>query len=483
MSFVAFIRCQVWHTLAFDSKCYIFILAPVNIKATITPAVAPGSGSPVRANAPSSIRSPEGQRLFGGQLANSLAGDLEGFTSAINDILQKLQTAPQMSQLLLTNTAGEIIAAVGNLVYAGVRYTNYFNELHVGNPLQTRDPQQSLFNANLDGSVSIGQNGWFDVHDPYDGNAAWIGTQFDTLLITGSTNNGSGLIRLQVTGHTLVTGNSCQVRNMQLAGVPNATGQWTVTAIDANHIDLQNSVWAGLFVAPANPSGINTSAPTIDRVLQVIGASSAGGLIELHTNVPHTYETGDRVNVPSAPGVPNAVGQWTVVVVDATHIKLTGSTFAGALTGNGTCLRYFSGVLAEQIAIGPSFQNYLLRGFADGSLRIRNATISLTAGSSSIVLDPSVPSIVLTASGGSTIVIDAATSNMIFTSSIGSIEINAITGQITIKNGASVTTASLNTAGALVATSLSIPGGVTGVVTSPFTSLTFTNGILTGYAP
>src|SRR5208282_4834519 len=138
-----------------------------------------------------------------------------------------------------------------------------------------------------------------------------------------------------------------------LYGVANANGTWVVTVIDANTVDLNGSIWSGPFVPLATiPAGLVTYQPTIDRVLQVIGAAGSGGLIELQTSVAHTYETGDRVNVPGVPGVSAATGQWTITVVDATHFTLDASAFSGAFTGNGTCLRYFAGVLAQTFATG-----------------------------------------------------------------------------------------------------------------------------------
>lgn len=274
--------------------------------------IAPGSISPLQLSSPDKIRNTAGQRLLGQQISQSLSTDLDNIRTQINTLNTKAQTPPTMSQLLLTNTQGQVVAAVGDLTYNGVRWTNWFSEIHVGNPLSTRDPSQSLFNANLDGSVTVGQNGWLNVHDYWKGNAAWIGTQFDTLPVTGAFSGPSGLIRLQVNKHTLATGNSVEVRNMQFAGVPNATGRWTITVIDANTVDLQGSVWAGSFVLPTAPGGIDTMAPTIDRMLQVTGCieTPGGTTIRLKFSVATGYQTGTAVTVADVGGIPNAAGQW-----------------------------------------------------------------------------------------------------------------------------------------------------------------------------
>lgn len=67
-------------------------------------------------------------------------------------------------------------------------------------------------------------------------------------VVSGAADNGSGLIRLTV-GSTSgwTTGD---IKAVQLVGgVPNATGNWTVTVVDGTHIDLQGSTWAGLYTS------------------------------------------------------------------------------------------------------------------------------------------------------------------------------------------------------------------------------------------
>lgn len=425
-----------------------------NIKATVSPLIPKGTPSPSRVNAPPSIRSPAGIKLLGGDLSNSLAGDIEGLAQTVNALHTAAQNPPSISQILLTNQQGQVTAAFGPVTYQGVQYLNFLSEAHFGDPLLTHDPTKALFNANLDGSVTIGENGWLEVLDPFGKDAAWIGTQFETLTVTGAVNNGAGLIRLTVTEHPLATGNKARVQFV--GGVSNATGIWTVTVIGANTLDLQASVWAGTY----------TSGGMIDRVLQISNVTNAAGLFRIKTSIAHGYEsgtsvdiqppgpggvpaalgqwiisvpatlavtgaanngaglirltvagqnftTGDRPQILNVGGVPNANGYFVVTVIDATHIDLqaslfagaytsggtvsflnanyfdlTGSTFAGAYTSGGTVLQYFAGMLAQTIAIGPSFQDYKLRAFPSGDLRIRNASIELSSNTGQIIIDP-----------------------------------------------------------------------------------------------
>lgn len=416
----------------------------MSLRATITPLIAAKAVAASRVNSPPSIRNESGRRLFGGDLANGLAGDLESLSQAINSLQSAAKIPQSLLQILLTDpTSGTVVAAFGAFAYQGVYYNNYLSEIHVGDPLGKHNPAEALFNANADGSVSIGQNGWLDIHDPFDGNAAWIGTQFDTLAITNAADNGAGLIRLTVAAHTLITGNTAQVRNMNLYGVPNADGMWTVTRIDANRFDLQGSTWAGAYLAPSAPAGIQTQTPTVDRVLQVTGAANNGaGLIRL-TVAAHAYETGDKVNIAGVGGVPNATGQWIVTFIDANNFDLKLSTWgASAYTTGGTSLRYFAGMLAQTFAIGDSFPNYKLRAFADGSLRIKNATISLVSANGSIVLDPTIPSIVVTKTAGGSVTIDGSVPSIAFVSAAGTVTIDASNASIVVRNAAAATVAS-----------------------------------------
>ena len=291
------------------------------------------------------------------------AVDLQNIKSSLDDIHSTLRNnAPSVQQILVTDATGRTIAAIGDFDYQGVITPNYFSEIHVGDPLNTGNPAQALFNA-VGNRVTVGQNGIVEVLDPFGNDAAWIGAQADVLPVTGASNNGSGLIRLTVVGHTLSTGDSVPVQGV--GGVPNTTGIFTVTNIGANTIDLQNSVFTGSY----------TSGGTVNRILHITGAANAAGLIRIQTAVAHTYVSGDEVNIVNVGGVPNATGQWVISVSDSTHFDLVGSTFAGGYTSGGICLRYLAGMLAQTIAIGPSFPNYKLRAFADGSLRITNAQI------------------------------------------------------------------------------------------------------------
>ena len=68
-----------------------------------------------------------------------------------------------------------------------------------------------------------------------------------TIAVTGAANNGSGLIRITSVAHGRATNDKVYVSGV--GGVPNATGGWIVSVIDANTIDLQGSTFAGAFTS------------------------------------------------------------------------------------------------------------------------------------------------------------------------------------------------------------------------------------------
>jgi hypothetical protein len=374
-----------------------------NLKATGPPLT---KGKPAVPSRPASITQIRNWRMPG---AETFARDFEGIVNAVNNLQQVTATTNQsIDQIRLTNAAGELVAAIGDFIYKGTQYTNYLSEIHVGDPLQKHDPSHALLNANTDGSVVIGQNGWLDVLDAFGKDAGWLGAQNDTLPVTGADNNGSGLIRLKVPGHSFATNNTARVQGVGgifqdpppgFTAVNNATGTWMLTVVDNTYVDLQSSVFVGKY----------TSGGVIDRVLQIASAANNGsGLIRIETTVPHTYETGESVDIQILPGMPAGEGQWLTLAIDATHFDLAGSTFSGTYTGGGTCLRYFAGMLAQTIAVGPSFANYHLRAFANGDLRIKNAIIDLISAGGEIKLDPSVPTITASKTGVGSIVINAS---------------------------------------------------------------------------
>lgn len=66
-------------------------------------------------------------------------------------------------------------------------------------------------------------------------------------VITGAANNGSGLIRITSTAHTLLTGDTIYISGV--VGTTEANAYWTVTSITANTFDLQGSTFTNTYVS------------------------------------------------------------------------------------------------------------------------------------------------------------------------------------------------------------------------------------------
>lgn len=66
--------------------------------------------------------------------------------------------------------------------------------------------------------------------------------------VTNAVDNGSGLIRLTLaTTNGMITGQTVTVQDV--GGVAAASGNWTITVIDATQIDLQSSVFSGTYTS------------------------------------------------------------------------------------------------------------------------------------------------------------------------------------------------------------------------------------------
>lgn len=68
----------------------------------------------------------------------------------------------------------------------------------------------------------------------------------------------------------------------------------------------------------------------------ISGAASHGGLIQLTVASTANISTNQTMTVMDVGGTTEANGEWTVTVIDGTHLDLQGSTFANAYTTGGT---------------------------------------------------------------------------------------------------------------------------------------------------
>lgn len=136
--------------------------------------------------------------------------------------------------------------------------------------------------------------------------------------IVALTNNGSGLIRVQVASTAAMTTGDYKTISGVLLGsfADDANGDWAITVIDGTKFDLVGS-------ATDSQNVTGTAAGTAGRVRLAVASTAA-------------WVTGSKVVVASIVGTTEANGNWVVNVIDATHVDLVGSTFANAWISGGT---------------------------------------------------------------------------------------------------------------------------------------------------
>jgi hypothetical protein len=186
------------------------------------------------------------------QLTNQLRRQYPLHAQALDSVQTQLDTVfhalstplPALTEFYVTDPTGKQIFWAGNKAVGGKQYFGiYGNQGYFGGTDASDAP---LFIDNT-GKVIIGQNGSISVRNDQGTEKGWLGVEVEgSKNVTGAANHG-GLIQLTVNGHGYVTGDSVIVANV--GGVPNATGDWAVTYIDANHFDLQGSTWAGTYTS------------------------------------------------------------------------------------------------------------------------------------------------------------------------------------------------------------------------------------------
>lgn len=108
-----------------------------------------------------------------------------------------------------------------------------------------------------------------------------------SVSISGAADNGSGLIRLTLSGtQTLFSGISGTVSSV--GGVPNATGTWGLIVVDTTHVDLVGSTWGGTYTS----GGTITFAGTVSQATAVGNAAQ----IQASGILPPLWVAGEAVN-------------------------------------------------------------------------------------------------------------------------------------------------------------------------------------------
>jgi hypothetical protein len=138
------------------------------------------------------------------------------------------------------------------------------------------------------------------------------------VAVTGAANNGSGLVRLTTAAHGLSTGDRVAVYGV--VGTVEANGAWTVTAVDATHLDLQGSAFSVAYVS----GGTVTNRPMLTGLSAYVAPKvDRGGLTG-------TALHGDDVAGVAVQNVGTAKGTDAIYV--ATSPTVTGSAWFSVIS-------------------------------------------------------------------------------------------------------------------------------------------------------
>lgn len=139
--------------------------------------------------------------------------------------------------------------------------------------------------------------------------------------VTGVADNGAGLIRVTTDSTAdLVTGNPVGIR--EVTGMTGVNGNWTITVVDATHLDLQGSSFAGV----SRPGTL-----ALDETFVAIAAADMKGIWmgQAVTGAGIAPGTTVRSIDPHKPGI------WLSLPATASASGTTLTFANGAFSGNG----------------------------------------------------------------------------------------------------------------------------------------------------
>jgi hypothetical protein len=168
--------------------------------------------------------------------------------------------------------------------------------------------------------------------------------------IVGTAAGTSGRVRITLgagaTTNKLVNGQMYRVEQVQ--GTVEANGTWAVQIIDGTHLDLIGSTFVNAFVVAGAPQ--LDPAPFIEHTFSTVRvqgtAAGTAGVVRLTVPDSSIFGTINKMyHVEGVGGTAAANGTWVIAIVDATHIELVGSVYAGAYVAN-------TGTITLAISIG-----------------------------------------------------------------------------------------------------------------------------------
>ncbi len=201
------------------------------------------------------------------------------------------------------------------------------------------------------------------------------------VAIAGAANNGSGLIRLQVTSTAGMTGYAVV---SGIVGMPNATGTWTLTVVDGTHIDLIGTTFAG-FYGGGGVLGWG-DVGLVDGIIQAnCVPSGTTAITQSATALPVTIAA--TVYVPAS-----QITAYTAAVSVALANYFASIPIGGAVADGGTNVLPYSAINGVLFAAGiVSGAASYVRGIT--GLLVNSGTVDLTLTSAQVAQISGTPAI------------------------------------------------------------------------------------------
>ena len=163
--------------------------------------------------------------------------------------------------------------------------------------------------------------------------------------VTGAVNR--TFIDITANKHGLVTGS--KVRVSGVLGNTGANGDFTVTVISENVFRLNNAVSSGTYTSGGDWIPLVGNSPAAGVTARLVLGLTASRAIDI-TVANHGLKTGEKVRVSGVGGNNAANGTFTVTVVSANVLRLTGVAGTAAFTQNGQLMQLTS--LQSKLQLG-----------------------------------------------------------------------------------------------------------------------------------
>lgn len=192
------------------------------------------------------------------------------------------------------------------------------------------------------------------------GAAATITAAPNSKAVTGAANNGSGAVRLSVVAHGFATNDPISVAG--ITGTTEANGNWKLTKVDADHIDLIGSTFTNAWISGGTVNPNLFAATDVGRLIRIRnGTTPIWGYAKI-TGFTNSYTV--TAEVKSAFGGTTGATTWRLGAwSDTTGWPVCGTFHQERLWCGGTKLQP-QGFWAS---VSGDYENYALSG-TDGTI-------------------------------------------------------------------------------------------------------------------